>query len=373
MGEHETRPNTDLALNEGDEAYLRSQFPKIADALIWPKLVEDFRHHEEKAKALKKGSRRSSFASIGMIVLSLAITLVATSALFAPLVAEYPSGADAVAISALLLLIGAILFGKGILFGRKRDEWLKHRLIAERLRQFYFQCMLANLSAVCSSSIVEQKRFIDDRAKELDRVLRRLRSPGYRQAVLGDEVLQESRLVDYGEIDSRKIEPNCMEELYRYWVELRFNWQGEYATHQLDRKVSAFPVFGSLADQVHTVTTLEFVATLGIVVLQVVAVLAQLFVGTNSSEVHISILVASLLAIVIVGLQAYKDGMGLADDLSRNRVYASYTAKLLRDFRTAQEKGDGTSQIRIMQEMEDLAYFETREFVYSHSTAQFSL
>ena len=64
--------------------------------------------------------------------------------------------------------------------------------------------------------------------------------------------------------------------------------------------------------------------------------------------------------------------MGLSDDLSRNRVYASYTAKLVRDFRVAQEKGDGGGQIRIMQEMEDLAYFETREFLYTHSTARFS-
>lgn len=82
---------------------------------------------------------------------------------------------------------------------------------------------------------------------------------------------------------------------------------------------------------------------------------------------------ASILAILVVGLQAFKDGLGLTNDLSRNRVYASYTAKLLRDFVSAQRIPDRAAQVRIMQEMEDLAYFETREFLYTHSTARFSL
>ena len=81
---------------------------------------------------------------------------------------------------------------------------------------------------------------------------------------------------------------------------------------------------------------------------------------------------ASILAILVVGLRAFKDGLGLSDDLSRNRVYASYIAKLLRDFESAQKKGDRVAQVRIMQEMEDLAYFETREFLYTHSKARFS-
>lgn len=372
MSDYETKPNTDLALNEGDTAYLYSQFPRIAEALIWPELVEAFRLHEDQARKLKTGSRRNNFASIVLIVMSLTLTMVATATPFAPLVEGQTVVAHAMSIAALLLLFGAILLGKGVLFGRKRDNWLKNRLIAERLRHLHFQYILANLHHLCSKSSVAKSRYFDKRAKELERVLKRLRNPGYRQAVLGDEVLQEARLVDARQIDHSSLDQECLEELQRYWIEFRFNWQAEYATQQLDRKPSALPLFGSLADQEHTVSTLEFIATLGIVVLQTVAVLAQLFVGPLSIEVQIAVLLASLLAVASVGLQAYKDGMGLSDDLSRNRVYASYTAKLVRDFRVAQEKGDGSGQIRIMQEMEDLAYFETREFLYTHSTARFS-
>lgn len=370
---HETKANSDLASNEGDQAYLRSQYPKIADVLVWPELVEAFRQHEDTAKRLKLGSRRNCLFSIGSIVLSLATTLVGTSPMFAPLVSGHPAGAYVVAVASFLLLVLALLFGNGILYGRKRDDWLKHRLIAERLRHFYFQTILANLSSICCGSSLERRRFIEDRGRTLERVLRRLRSPGYRQAVLGDEALQEARLVDFGEVNAEAIDAEYFQELEQYWIELRFNWQGEYATQQLARKASALPFSGSLADQEHSVSRIEFITTAGIVALQALAVAGMFIYAPGSPVIEGSMLGASILAILVVGLRAFKDGLGLTNDLSRNRVYASYTAKLLRDFVSAQRIPDRAAQVRIMQEMEDLAYFETREFLYTHSTARFSL
>jgi hypothetical protein len=370
---YETKANTDLASNEGDQAYLQSQYPRIADILIWPELVDAFRQHEDEARRLKSGSRRNSFWSIGFIVLSLTTTLIGNSAAFAPLVSAHPSSAYFVAGVSFLLFVLALLFGNGILYGRKRDDWLKHRLIAERLRHFYFQTILGNLDATCSGNVLGKRRFIEDRGRALERVLRRLRSPGYRQAVLGDEALQEARLVDFGEVNIKDIDVECFEELEAYWVELRFNWQGEYATQQLARKVSALPLSGSLADKEYSVSKIEFIATAGIIALQSLALTGTFFAGPTSPIVEVSVLGGSVLAILVVGLQAYKDGLGLSEDLSRNRVYASYIAKLVRDFASAQKKTDRAAQVRIMQEMEDLAYFETREFLYTHSTTRFSL
>nr|WP_168550543.1 hypothetical protein [Paracoccus aminophilus] len=239
---------------------------------------------------------------------------------------------------ALILLVAALLLGKGILFGRKRDDWLMHRLIAERIRHFYFQFLLAHIEAICGTSVVERQRVLDDRAQALERVIRRLRTPAYRQTVRDDAALHEHLMLDIPEWKGEEVDGNRYAEMKRFWKELRFNWQTDYSTGMLDRKASAFPLFGSLADQEHTVSTLEFITTFCIVILQVLAVLSQIVFSSSSGQTQIFVLISSLLAILVVGLQAYKGGVGLTEDLLRNRAYATYSAKLTRDFTNAEEK-----------------------------------
>ena len=118
-------------------------------------------------------------------------------------------------------------------------------------------------------------------------------------------------------------------------------------------------------------SSLEFIATVGIIALQCLAVAAQFF--STGSTVENAVFLASILAVAIVGLQAYRDGMGLTEDLTRNRVYASYSAKLLRDYKKAIQTKSAPAEMRIMAEMEDLAFFETGEFLQTHSSARFSL
>lgn len=368
-----SKPNSDLGLNDGDEAYLRNQYPRIADHLIWPELQQAFLEHEVAAKSLKKGSRRRSFLAILLITLSLSATLISTSSPLEGFVSSYPYLGDGLTAFAVILLIAALLLGKGILFGRKRDDWLTHRLISERLRQFYFQFLLAHLETICGTDIVERQRILNDRAQALERILRRLRTPAYRQIVRDDTALLEGLMIDIPDRKRGGVDEERYSEMKRFWEELRFAWQTEYSTGVLDRKSSAFPLFGSLADQEHTVNTLEFISTLGIVILQVLAVLSQLAFSTSSIQTQTFVLGASLLAVCVVGLQAYKDGMGLTDDLLRNRAYAAYSAKLTRDFRAAEIKDDRQGELNAMREMECLAYFETREFLNTHSRARFSL
>lgn len=368
-----SKPNSDIGLNSGDADYLRSQFPKIAEALIWPELVAEFKVHEQKASSLKTSSRRNSFTAIVLIVCSLAITLVATSEVAKPLVAIYAWANQALATLSLLLFLGAIFIGKGIMFGRRRDRWLRHRLIAERLRQFYFQFILSHRNLICSDGVIAFQNLIEARALALEAVMRKLDSSVYSQIVRDDANLEEARLVELNSQEHSDLDAKCLDELERFWEKLRFDWQIGYSTEQRMRRASPFPIFGSLADQEHTASSLEFIATVSIILLQCVAVAGQFFGEPGSSLVSVTVLLASLSAIIIVGLQAYRNGMGLTEDLTRNRVYASYSAKLLRDFGQAKRDGELEARFRVMQEMEDLAYFETREFLHTHSTARFSL
>lgn len=368
-----SKPNSDLGVNKNDEQYLRNQFPEIADHLIWPKLKHTFLEHEKKANALKAGSRRRSFLAIVLITLSLSATLISTSEPFRDATTGYPSIGNLLTALAVILLIAALLIGKGILFGRKRDDWLKHRLISERIRHFYFQFLLVHVEEICSPSTVERRRILDLRAQALERALRKLNNTAYRQTVRDDTTLQESPLLEPLEWRGAAVDEERYQQMKRFWEELRFNWQTDYSTSALDRKATALPLFGSLADQEHTVSTLEFVATLGIVFFQLLAVISQLFSGGSDTQTQVLVLITGLLAISVVGLQAYRDGMGLTNDLLRNSAYATYSAKLTQDFKTAELKGDRRAEFHAMSEMETLAYFETREFLNAHSRAQFSL
>lgn len=365
--------NSDIGRNPNDPAFLRSQFPNIAEALIWPELVETFDRHENAAKLLKTSSRRSSIAAIAAMVTSLLLTLVATSDLIEGVVSAYQGLSRILAVLSLFLLVAAVFLGKGIMLGRRRDEWLRHRIIAERIRQFFFQFLLANRYSICGEGFLSTTELRKTRALALEAVKHTIEGAAYIQIVRDDATLEEARMIETGEDRDVVMDVGKLEEFERYWRRFRFQWQAEYATKQVMRRASPFPMAGSLADQNHTIGTLEFIATVAIVVLQIVAVFSQLFAPPENSLVSVSVLLASVCAIIVVGLLAFKDGMGLTEDLSRNRVYASYVAKLLRDFEVARETDGMAAQFRVMQEMEDLAYFEAREFLHTHSTARFSL
>lgn len=367
------KANSDIGLNESDPAYFKQQYPNIAKFLIWPELCSKFKAHEVKATMLKTNSRRGSFTAIVAIVCSLGITLLTTSELMRPFFVGRDLFQDSLAVVALVLLFVALLLGKGILFGRKRDRWLAHRITAERIRQFYFQYLLSSMEAICEGGILEQNAVIDNREAALDKVLRRVDAANYRQLLREDGALQEARLVDLRDAMLPTDGSKRSEEFKGFWEESRFDWQSGYAIGQLDRKASSFSLFGSLADQKATLASLEFGTTLGIIALQCGIVVMQFFVTPDTGSLQISVLLTSFLAVLIVGLQAYEDGLNLNEDFSRNRTYASYTSKLFRDFKEARDQGDGRAQFRTMRELEDLAYFEMQQFLYTKSTARFSL
>ncbi len=367
-----SKPNSDIGLNPGDEDYLREQFPKMAEIFIWPELAAEFKNHEGKAQEKKSSSRRNSFYAIVFMVLSLSMTI--TSA--APIMTEWASRPDwlrpFLATVSLLFLVLSVFLGKGILFGRRRDTWLYHRLVGERLRHLYFQFLLEHMREACSQGSLSQQRVIDSRKPVLASAMKKFCAPVYVQIVKGDTNLEEAALLT--RITGREeaeLDPKKLDEFRKFWIEFRFGWQIGYATEQVGRRASPFPIFGSLADQEHTVSSLEFIATVGIIALQCLAVTTQLF-GMGST-VENAVFLASSLAVAVVGLQAYRDGMGLTEDLTRNRVYASYSAKLLRDYKRAVQSESVSAEMQIMFEMEDLAYFETREFLHTHSNARFSL
>ena len=365
------KPNSDIGLNEGDAVYLSRHFPLISKSLIWPELVEAFKHQEDMAKQRKISSRRSILVSICAFVASLLVTTTWNSPIVPPHTRE--EGNAVVTFLAIVLLVIAIGLGKGLFRWRSRDEWLTHRIFAERLRQVYFQLLIARIDVICRYGTIAEDEFVRTRGMMLETALRRFSQMSYRQSIADDTTLEESRVFDYDDSDLDALDEKKLEEFFRFWKEMRFSWQIDYATAQVRRSTSEFQFGGSLADQAHTVAKLESMVTILILTLLPISLTFQLVGGEESTLVQWAVLWSSLLAIIVVGLKAYRDGVCLKEDNSRNRVYASYSEKLLRNFKRYEDRQDRRSQLRVMQEMEDLAYFEMREFLNSHSERRFSI
>lgn len=368
------RDNSDIAANAEDEQYVLSQYPLISDSLLWPELVQKFMFHERVANETKAASRRSSVYAIICVVFSLCATLISTSPIATNVSVLLPRFSVILACLALILLVLAIGLGKGVLFGARRDQWLRNRLAAERLRHFYFQFLLNHRKWVCRGGELAITRLREKRAIALERVYKDITSDEYMQTVLDDSTLEESFLLERREVGAaEQLQHERLDELRRYWCEFRFEWQIKYATKQTMRKYSTFSLGETVAEKEHWVTRIEFASTLAIVVLQSVAIAGQLSGDAVDFLVPAAVLATSIFAVFIVGLQAYKEGVGLSEDLSRYRMYSSYGSKLFRDWRASHLTDDLAFELRAMYELEDLSYFETREFLRSHRDARFSL
>lgn len=374
------KANSDIGINPGDADYLEAQYPRISEVLIWPELVEHFRKHERVAVAKKNSSRWNIVIAIVFMVASLGVTLFSASQISEVWLTPNGQIENALPIISATLLGLSLILGKGILFGGKRDDWLRHRIAAERLRHLYFQYLISNLQGVCSRGRVGIRETIEGRDNELSRVMNKVSDPVYIQSLRVDNSLEEACLLATPsatsiqiDLSDKKIDPKKLAEFRRFYQEFRFEWQKRYTAEQMVRKTTPLPLTGSLADQEHSISNVEFAATVLIVVFQIVAVCSNFLFSDSDKLVSVSTLVASILAVCVVGAQAFRDGKGLTEDLSRNRVYDSYITKLLKDYLIAVADNNHWLELRIINEMEHLAYFETREFLLTHSSAKFSI
>ncbi|WP_299082950.1 hypothetical protein [uncultured Ruegeria sp.] len=374
MSKTEARYNTDIGTEpEVDHPYFESQFPLVSQFLIWPELVSAFDESENAAKRLKYRVR-----VFGIIAILLALTglILATANTVFDFSSHRIVGLETDDIFSwitLALLFLALVFGKGILFGKNRDVWLSNRLRAERLRQFHFQFIMLNAHAIATDSYSVRQALLSARSKQLERTIKRLRENGYMQSVLDDAELSECFLAERVLGLEESPNDNALEQLREALLELRFKHQRGYALHQLKKSGSGLSLRGSIADRARGVNNLEFMATLLLLVLQLIAVLLTIIMAQDAPFSQTFAFAASVAALVVVALKSLEEGLHLPQDLTRNRIYAAGCSRLEKEFQTPSMPNGDQAADDILRRMEELAYFETREFVITHSESRFSL
>src|SRR6478672_1126437 len=140
------RFNDDLLIEDQDRKLAALKYPTIIHILDYPELRQQFLHYDEQANRAKRNGRIAGLLAIGFGFVALAIASI-----------EYPVAHHAgerssnilrviLAATSAVSGITAVLIGSiGVLFARRKREWLCYRLTGERMRQFHFQTLVFQL------------------------------------------------------------------------------------------------------------------------------------------------------------------------------------------------------------------------------------
>lgn len=154
-GDGDFKFNDEFFLEAEDRKRLQETFPLVAFAFHTPRASELFAEYDRKAKAAKSGFQRFG---IGAVILALLALLLAAAdpVLLAPAVNSklmpelYSQG---IALLAAIFGVLAILIAwAGMGLGKRRREWLKNRLIGERLRQWQGQYVCSHIPEILAGA-----------------------------------------------------------------------------------------------------------------------------------------------------------------------------------------------------------------------------
>jgi hypothetical protein len=149
--------NNDLLLHPEDLPTARMLYPELADTLYHPQLVAYFKEFDDQANNAKHKSRR-----LGTWAILLGGTAIAMAAIDVAIRVLAPGEVDALLTvglgAAACGLCSAALGAFGTLFGRRKYEWLINRFMSERIRQFHFQTLIAQLPEILAMAAVKDKQ-----------------------------------------------------------------------------------------------------------------------------------------------------------------------------------------------------------------------
>ena len=355
--------NSDLLQNDGDKAFLREICPDIAEMLIWDALRASFDAHEKLDVRDKYLSAKYITIGIGLIVMSLLVTLATTTPIIRVHVAANPDLGRVIAIVAISVLIFGALLARGVIMGNSRDTWLRHRIVAERLRQLNFQVLAANVNLICDTSVRAQAQLEQNKRDALRDFKFSADQGSYIQSVIDDTSLDRASLAQLDVKKDAVIDHERWKQFKRYYEKLRLDWQEQYARSFFAQRGGFLRQSSTSIDKYFALKTVQMFATVGLFLFQIVAVLLLFFVPSQPEVSQWFAIGASASTVVIFGTSALRDTTALTGELTRYRHYLSHIEKARRMFSCEDAATCSADAMRAVREMEDAAYFEMREFL----------
>jgi len=362
--------NSDLLLEEDERELGDRRYPTIMHVLDHPELRQVFL---EPANRAKRTGRIAGFLAIAFGFIALAIAALQYPLMHATgdatLLQRVLASASAVC-GIISVLIGSI----GVLFARRKREWLHQRLMGERIRQFHFQTLVFRLPEILASLTDEAAKstFLSQRKLWLDTFINRLKG---NLAAAFVEMIDEEEPTNVwlheGRRELTKIpESKELEPLFEAYRELRILHQIDFINYKLQDDYRLFSAMPRRQAQVIVQAILISIVALCVIN---IGVLWQAFypgsIWTAGGADSIS--VASMwIALAALAARAIEQGLQPEREAERYQQYRSALRAVLDRFDHTQSQAE---KIPIMEEMERIAFDELRNFLITNERARFIL
>lgn len=365
-------PNSDLLIAEEDRAFFSRQYPKYADIFDWPELRALFVSYNAVAARARKHSRR--FGVIAILVGFLGLSIGATG----PLLEELTEGRAAQdlrtravlgGLAAVLAIASMIIGYTQVLRGKDKAQWLTNRFWAERIRQFHFQLIINHLPQVVAAvrSPEHLQEWITYRARELDMFKHRyLRGVEDMMHHLHEDeaedrpwIVEEWYNADHPSPASQELDTLLeLLERQRFWIQLRYTerrlksgWHSPVTRSEWVSKLS-----DALTAALLTTTVMAGIGSV------------QAFITGSNPHYRLTVVfIAAIFSSSVVAMRALKDGLLFGTDAERYKWYSAAVRTLHHQF----ERADRPRKIRLLRELEHVAYQEMRRFMLSAKEARF--
>lgn len=358
------RFNDDLLATPGDEELFAQAYPALSAVFVFPELTALFRSFDQPANAAKARSQKFGYCAVvlGLIALGGASLELCLHAVGVQLGRE-ESVAWIGLVAAVSGILSVALGAWGILYGKAKLEWLRHRFAAERLRQLHFQLISRQLPLVVEGirDRAALARFHEIRRQHLAQFQLALETK--EMGFLGG--LEESReahiwLVPRNEGIIQEKSIGDLEMVLSAYRSLRFQHQLQYASYKLFDPGFGF---GSLVGKARVLGVAGSVLILAVFALHLFGAIAIGFpsMGLSAVAAHPWFLVAiPMCAIGALAVRVVADGLSIEREIERYRLYVHGVLNALERF---DDSPDLRSKEEAIHEMERLSYHEMNAFL----------
>lgn len=365
--------NDDLLLNDGQRDYFTKRHPRLARVFDWPELRRAFKEHERPAGQARRRSRRSGVFAVAMGFAGLSLT--AFTPLFAKLLSRSPlflNDQDFPErligfLAAALIVVGSFEGFRQALTGRSKRDWLINRYWTERIRQFHFQ-LIVNNPEMAAAALGDEAALEAWRMFRMGKLDDFLHNAAQMLAValdrLEDDHAEEEVWVDHAWSAPPPGVPETRElgELIEGMEKQRLGVQERYT----ELKLKSGPHSPQTrAEWLHGLSD-AFTAAILVVTVAIGAIYVH-----GKEEPRLWLLgmlgLAGTLTAAVIALRVLNEGLLLKTEAERYRWYLASVRSIRKRFENA-----GTEdRMRLLRELERLAYQEMRRFLITFKEARF--
>ena len=364
-------PNDDLLVGDEERMDFCRRRPRLARIFDWPEMRVLFLEHDRPSNAARKRSQKNGKIAVACGFLGLAL---AALLYFFAKVSSQPELVDKVVggLSAVLIAVVGLVGRSQVLTGAEKRRWLSNRYWTERIRQFHFQWILNTLPKAAAA-------LDDDRALAEWKASRDAAFGDFRRDTKGDlatvfDRLNDDRAEQVVWIDPAWARPaETIEdrpevgELLAGLRALRLGVQERYTRLKLHSGVfSPKTRLGWLLGASNTLTVLIMLLTVPMGVAHVFG-----FALSDGKIPWWFLLLGGLsgtFGAAVVSIRVVNEGLLLRTETERYEWYLASVRSIAERFDAA---ADAPTKVRLMREMERLAYQEMRRFLLAFQAARF--